>query len=90
MIFRCRSKKELDFTRDGMNAERLARNMRASGIPGIKVPESLLAMEFVSGVRSGAVEEIVFVGFTGVLMPPAVAAIMEAGREEEFGTIGKM
>ncbi len=32
-------RKELDFTRDGMNAERLARNMKLSGIPGIKIPK---------------------------------------------------
>lgn len=54
--FSVQIKKKLDITRDGMNAERLARNMRASGIPGIKVPKiywefsgkRLLAMEFVS------------------------------------------
>ncbi|MDV0440982.1 ABC1 kinase family protein [Methanorbis furvi] len=68
--FSVQIKKELDFTRDGMNAERLARNMRVSGIPGIKVPKiywefsgkRLLAMEFVSGVRCDAVEEIVAMG----------------------------
>lgn len=68
--FSVQIKKELDFTRDGMNAERLARNMRASGIPGIKVPKiywefsgkRLLAMEFVSGVRSDDVEAIVSMG----------------------------
>ncbi len=37
--FTTQIRKELDFTRDGMNAERLARNMRLSGIPGIKVPK---------------------------------------------------
>ncbi|MCZ0860193.1 MAG: AarF/UbiB family protein [Methanocorpusculum sp.] len=68
--FSVQIKKELDFTRDGMNAERLARNMRISGIPGIKVPKiywefsgkSLLAMEFVSGVRSDDVDAIVAMG----------------------------
>ncbi|MDV0443657.1 ABC1 kinase family protein [Methanorbis rubei] len=68
--FSVQIKKELDFTRDGMNAERLARNMRVSGIPGIKVPKiywefsgkRLLAMEFVSGVRCDAVEDIVAMG----------------------------
>ena len=59
-------KKELDFTRDGSNAERLARNMKNSGIKKIKVPKiyweysgrELLAMEFVSGFRSDDVETI--------------------------------
>lgn len=59
-------KKELDFTRDGSNAERLARNMKYSGLPRIKVPKiyweysgrELLAMEFVSGFRSDDVETI--------------------------------
>ncbi|MDO5845502.1 MAG: AarF/UbiB family protein [Methanocorpusculum sp.] len=59
-------RKELDFTRDGMNAERLARNMNLSGIPRIKVPKiyweysgkELLAMEFVSGVRSDDIDAI--------------------------------
>jgi len=68
--FSVQIKKELDFTRDGMNAERLARNMRVSGIPGIKVPKiywefsgkCLLAMEFVSGVRSDDVDAIVAMG----------------------------
>ena len=59
-------KKELDFTRDGSNAERLARNMKNSGLPRIKVLKiyweysgrELLAMEFVSGFRSDDVETI--------------------------------
>lgn len=59
-------KKKLDFTRDGSNAERLARNMKNSGLPRIKVPKiyweysgrELLAMEFVSGFRSDDVETI--------------------------------
>ncbi len=63
-------RKELDFTRDGMNAERLARNMKASGLPHIKVPKiyweysgkELLAMEFVSGVRSDDLDAIVAMG----------------------------
>ncbi|HJJ96501.1 MAG TPA: AarF/UbiB family protein [Methanocorpusculum sp.] len=70
--FAVQIKKELDFTRDGMNAERLARNMRVSGIPGIKVPKiywefsgkCLLAMEFVSGVRSDDVDAIVAMALT--------------------------
>lgn len=68
--FAVQIKKELDFTRDGMNAERLSRNMRVSGIPGIKIPKifwefsgkRLLAMEFVSGVRSDDVDAIVAMG----------------------------
>ncbi len=68
--FAVQIRKELDFTRDGMNAERLARNMRVSGIPGLKIPKiyweftgkRLLAMEFVSGVRSDDVDAIVAMG----------------------------
>ncbi|MDO5847431.1 MAG: AarF/UbiB family protein [Methanocorpusculum sp.] len=64
--FATQVRKELDFTRDGMNAERLARNMRASGLPRIKVPKiyweysgkELLAMEFVSGCRSDDIDKI--------------------------------
>ncbi len=64
--FATQVRKELDFTRDGMNAERLARNMRASGLPRIKVPKiyweysgkELLAMEFVSGCRSDDIDTI--------------------------------
>ncbi|HJJ32884.1 MAG TPA: AarF/UbiB family protein [Methanocorpusculum sp.] len=64
--FATQVRKELDFTRDGMNAERLARNMRASGLPRIKVPKiyweysgkELLAMEFVSGCRSDDIDAI--------------------------------
>ncbi len=59
-------RKELDFTRDGMNAERLSRNMKKSGLSNIKVPKiyweysgrELLAMEFVSGIRSDDVDTI--------------------------------
>ncbi len=68
--FTTQIRKELDFTRDGMNAERLARNMRLSGIPGIKVPKiywdysgkELLAMEFVAGCRSDDVDAILAMG----------------------------
>lgn len=68
--FTTQIRKELDFTRDGMNAERLARNMRLSGIPGIKVPKiywdfsgkELLAMEFVAGCRSDDIDAIVAMG----------------------------
>lgn len=59
-------RKELDFTRDGTNAERLARNMKNSGLPKIKIPKiyweysgrELLAMEFVSGIRSDDIDTI--------------------------------
>ncbi len=59
-------KKELDFTRDGNNAERLARNMKKSGLGKIRVPKiyweysgrELLAMEFVAGIRSDDVETL--------------------------------
>ena len=68
--FTTQIRKELDFTRDGMNAERLARNMRLSGIPGIKVPKiywdysgkELLAMEFVAGCRSDDIDAILAMG----------------------------
>jgi ubiquinone biosynthesis protein len=68
--FSMQIKKELDFTRDGMNAERLARNMRISGISGVKIPKiywefsgkCLLVMEFVSGTRSDDVDAIVSMG----------------------------
>ncbi|WP_319377895.1 ABC1 kinase family protein [uncultured Methanocorpusculum sp.] len=68
--FTTQIRKELDFTHDGMNAERLARNMRLSGIPGIKVPKiywdysgkELLAMEFVAGCRSDDVDAILAMG----------------------------
>lgn len=64
--FATQVRKELDFTRDGMNAERLARNMREAGLPRIKVPKiyweysgkELLAMEFVSGCRSDDIDTI--------------------------------
>ena len=53
-----------------MNAERLSRNMKVSGIPGIKVPKiylefsgkRLLAMEFVSDVRNNYVDMTVAMG----------------------------
>lgn len=68
--FAVQIRKELDFTRDGMNAERLGRNMRSAGIPGIKVPKiywefsgkRLLAMEFVVGVRSDDLDSIQMMG----------------------------
>jgi ubiquinone biosynthesis protein len=57
-------RKELDFVRDGKNAERLGRNMR--GVPGIRTPKiywkysgpRLLVMEYVEGVRIDDVEGI--------------------------------
>ncbi|HJJ38015.1 MAG TPA: AarF/UbiB family protein [Methanocorpusculum sp.] len=68
--FTTQIRKELDFTRDGMNAERLARNMKFSGIPGIKVPKiywdisgkELLAMEFIAGCRSDDIDAILAMG----------------------------
>ena len=55
---------ELDFTRDGRNADLLASNMRA--VDGIRVPkvywkysgERLLAMEYMKGVRIDDLEQI--------------------------------
>jgi ubiquinone biosynthesis protein len=59
---------ELDFVRDGKNADLLARNMK--GIEGIRVPriywkysgQRLLVMEFMKGVRVDKVEKIVKMG----------------------------
>lgn len=55
--FSLQIRRELDFAQDGMNADRLGRNMR--GIPGVKIPRvhwgisgpCLLAMDYVEGVR---------------------------------------
>ncbi|HKM41684.1 MAG TPA: AarF/UbiB family protein [Methanocorpusculum sp.] len=68
--FTTQIRKELDFTRDGMNAERLTRNMKLSGIPGIKIPKiyweysgkELLAMEYVSGCRCDDIDAIIAMG----------------------------
>ena len=62
--FATQIRKELDFTRDGRNAERMARNFR--DVPGIHFPKiyweysssRLLVMEFVKGVRIDNVEAI--------------------------------
>ncbi|MDD1668963.1 MAG: AarF/ABC1/UbiB kinase family protein [Methanomicrobiales archaeon] len=62
--FATQIRKELDFVRDGKNAERLAHNMK--GIPGIRCPRiywqysgaRLLVMEYVEGVRIDDVEGI--------------------------------
>ena len=62
--FATQIRKELDFVRDGKNAERLARNMK--GIPGVKCPKifwehsgpRLLVMDYVEGVRIDDVEGI--------------------------------
>ena len=62
--FATQIRKELDFTRDGRNAERMARNFR--DVPGCHFPKiywensssRLLVMEFVKGVRVDNVEAI--------------------------------
>jgi len=62
--FATQIRKELDFTRDGRNAERMARNFR--DVPGIHFPKiyweysssRLLVMEFIKGVRVDNVEAI--------------------------------
>jgi len=62
--FATQIRKELDFTRDGRNAERMARNFHNA--PGIHFPKiyweysspRLLVMEFVKGVRIDNVESI--------------------------------
>ncbi len=60
--------KELDFTRDARNAERMARNFR--DLPGIRFPKvyweystpQLLVMEFIEGVRIDNPEAITAMG----------------------------
>jgi len=60
--------KELDFTRDGRNAERMARNFR--GVPGIRFPKiyweytspQVMAMDFIEGVRIDDPEAITAMG----------------------------
>ena len=60
--------KELDFTRDARNAERMARNFR--GVPGIRFPKiyweytspKVMAMEFIEGVRIDDPEAITAMG----------------------------
>jgi len=55
--FAVQIRKELDFVRDGKNADRLSRNL--SNLPGVKIPKiyweysgrRLLVMEFVKGTR---------------------------------------
>jgi ubiquinone biosynthesis protein len=62
--FAAQIRRELDFVRDGKNADRLARNMK--GIPGVRCPKiyweysgpRLLVMEYVEGVRIDDVEGI--------------------------------
>jgi ubiquinone biosynthesis protein len=60
--------KELDFTRDGRNADRMARNFR--DVPGIRFPKiyweftspKVLVMEFIEGVRIDDPEDVVEMG----------------------------
>lgn len=60
--------KELDFTRDGRNADRMARNFR--DVPGIRFPKiyweftspRVLVMEFIDGVRIDDPEAITELG----------------------------
>jgi len=62
--FATQIRKELDFTRDGRNMERMARNFR--DVPGIHFPKvyweysspHILVMEYVKGVRVDNVEAI--------------------------------
>ncbi|MEN6442594.1 MAG: AarF/ABC1/UbiB kinase family protein [Methanoregula sp.] len=61
-------RKELDFSRDGRNAERMARNFR--NVPGIHFPKiypqlsspHMLVMEYIEGVRIDSPEEIAAMG----------------------------
>ena len=60
--------KELDFTRDARNADRMARNFR--NVPGIRFPKiyweysspSMMVMDFIEGVRIDDPEAIVTMG----------------------------
>jgi ubiquinone biosynthesis protein len=60
--------KELDFTRDGRNADRMSRNFR--GVTGIRFPKiyweytspKVMAMEFIEGVRIDDPEAITAMG----------------------------
>jgi ubiquinone biosynthesis protein len=62
--FAAQIRKELDFVRDGKNADRLGQNMK--GVPGVRCPRvywefsgaRLLVMEYVEGVRIDDVEGI--------------------------------
>ncbi|HVN66217.1 MAG TPA: AarF/ABC1/UbiB kinase family protein [Methanomicrobiales archaeon] len=62
--FAAQIRKELDFVRDGKNADRLAQNLK--GIPGVRCPKiywrysgpRLLVMEYIEGVRVDDVEGI--------------------------------
>jgi ubiquinone biosynthesis protein len=62
--FATQIRKELDFVRDGKNAERLGHNMK--GVPGVRCPRiywqysgaRLLVMEYIEGVRIDDVEGI--------------------------------
>jgi ubiquinone biosynthesis protein len=75
--FSTQIRRELDFTQDGMNSERLARNMH--DVPCVKIPRiywqisgpCLLAMDYVEGVRIDDVEAIRALG----LFPEEVAEI---------------
>jgi len=66
--FATQIRKELDFTRDGRNAERMSRNFK--DVPGIHFPKiyweysssRLLVMEYVTGVRVDNVEAITAMG----------------------------
>ncbi|MEN6396999.1 MAG: AarF/ABC1/UbiB kinase family protein [Methanoregula sp.] len=66
--FATQIRKELDFTRDGRNAERMSRNFK--DVPGIHFPKiyweyssaHLLVMEYVTGVRVDNVEAITAMG----------------------------
>ncbi|HXW99523.1 MAG TPA: AarF/ABC1/UbiB kinase family protein [Methanomicrobiales archaeon] len=68
--FATQIRKELDFVRDGRNADRLAHNMH--GIPGVHCPKifwkysgtRLLVMEYIEGVRIDDVEGIRAYGLT--------------------------
>lgn len=70
--FAIQIRRELDFTQDGMNAERLRRNLR--DVPGIRIPRiywnlsgpRMLVMDYVEGVRIDDLEAIRAMGVSPV------------------------
>ena len=70
--FAIQIRRELDFTQDGMNAERLRRNLR--DVPGIRIPRiywslsgpRMLVMDYIEGVRIDDLEAIRAMGVSPV------------------------
>jgi len=70
--FAIQIRRELDFTQDGMNAERLRRNLKE--VPGLRIPRiywnisgpRMLVMDYIEGVRIDDVEAIRAMGVSPV------------------------